>query len=146
MLPNIPLEFIAPRSLMNYLTDDTPLPSQHREDGRTSGLPRIPRESRDFWHQFLPVISSFRPSTLSLYLFIYLYLCRLYLSADKCSLADKSRLAAGSGGEGGEEAKIPRGNVDCVIQWHAYLRYARNAHLCTRTHVHAGTENDTSLA
>lgn len=110
----------------------------------------FPRESRDFWHQFLPVIKSLRPSRAHPtppHLFVYLYLSLLYLSADKCSLAeDESRLAARR--FRGEEAKTPRGNVDCAVQWHVYLKYAQNAHLCTRTHahVHIGTENDTSLA
>lgn len=137
-----------PHELFNRRYIPPPFPSspssQHREDGRTPGLPRIPRESRDFWHQFLPVISPVPPPSLYIYLSIFRRLC---LSADKCSPADdKSRLAARRYRGEGEEAKIPRGNVDCAVQRHVYLRYARNAHLCTRTHVHVGTGNDASLA
>jgi len=50
--------------LFNRYTSSPPLfssPSQHREDSRTLKSLRIPRESRDFWHQFLPVVHPFAP-------------------------------------------------------------------------------------
>lgn len=96
VLPNISLEFISPRKLMNYLTDDIPF---HRVDDGSPRSSRIFRESRDFWHQFLSplyILSSFLSLSSS-----------LYSSADKCSFSEDESCFSGAQIKE-EEAKTPR--------------------------------------